>query len=424
MAAARPCWLTGRLTAAQTADRDKAMKKELPFNKKTLVILTGLAAFALAAGWLYARQTEKPAQRPAARVMPVRAAEARLGNMEIFIRALGTVTSPSTVTVRSRVDGQLMALHFAEGQVVRQGDLLVGIDPRPYEVRLQQALGNLARSEALLKDAELDLERYRRLIKERSISEQQLQSQEGLVGQLRGSVVADKATVADAELQLSYSRVSAPISGRVGLRNVDVGNMIRASDSDGIVVITQIRPMHVIFTLVERQIPEVLAAMREGGMRGHPRREATQTATQTERPPPVPLIVEAWGQDNSTLLATGELLTIDNQIDTATGTVRAKATFSNDDRRLFPNQFVNVRLKVRTLENVLIIPSSAVQRNNDGFFVYVVQGGKTRSQAITTSYATDTETVVASGLNEGDVVVTDGVDRLRDGMSVSYDRAP
>ena len=404
------------------------MKKELPFNKKTLVILAGLAALALAAGWLYARQAEKPAQRPAARVMPVRAAEARLGNMDIFIRALGTVTSPSTVTVRSRVDGQLMALHFAEGQVVRQGDLLAGIDPRPYEVRLQQALGNLARSEALLKDAELDLERYRRLIKERSISEQQLQSQEGLVGQLRGSVVADKATVADAELQLSYSRVTAPISGRVGLRNVDVGNMIRASDSDGIVVITQIRPMHVIFTLVERQIPEVLAAMREGGMRGHPRREAaqaaTQTATQTERPPPVPLIVEAWGQDNSTLLATGELLTIDNQIDTATGTVRAKATFSNDDRRLFPNQFVNVRLKVRTLENVLIIPSSAVQRNNDGFFVYVVQGGKTRSQAITTSHATDTETVVDSGLNKGDVVVTDGVDRLRDGMAVSITPAP
>jgi len=227
-------------------------------------------------------------------------------------------------------------------------------------------------------------------------------------------VVADKATVADAELQLSYSRVSAPISGRVGLRNVDVGNMIRASDSDGLVVITQIRPMDVIFTLVERQIPEVLAATRG----------ATRAAAREGGPPPTPLVVEAWGQDHKELLATGELLTIDNQIDTATGTVRAKASFSNEDRRLFPNQFVNVRLKVRILENVLIIPSSAVQRNNDGFFVYLVRDGKTRSQAITTSYATDTETVVASGLSEGDVVVTDGVDRLRDGMSVSYDRAP
>jgi multidrug efflux system membrane fusion protein len=384
------------------------MKKAFPFNKKALALL---AALTLAAGWhIYSRQAEKPAERPTARIMPVRAAEARIGDMDIFIRALGTVTSPSTVTIRSRVDGQLMALHFTEGQVVRQGDLLAEIDPRPYEVRLQQALGNLARNEALLKAAELDLDRYRRLIREQSISEQQLQSQEGLVGQFRGSAIADKAAVADAELQLSYSRITAPISGRVGLRNVDVGNMIRAGDSEGIVVITQIRPMYVIFTLVERQIPEVIAAMR-GGIRGSGRADG---------PPLTPLMVEAWGQDNRTLLATGELLTIDNQIDTATGTVRAKAAFTNDDRRLFPNQFVNVRLKVRTLEQVLIIPSSAVQRNNDGFFVYVVRDGKTRSQAITTDYATDMETVVDSGLAEGDVVVTDGVDRLRDGMPVTY----
>jgi len=389
------------------------MKKALPFNnKKTLTLL---AVLALAVGWfVHAKLTEKPTERPAARVMPVRVATASLGDMDIFIRALGTVTSPNTVTIRSRVDGQLMALHFTEGQVVRQGDLLAEIDPRPYEVRLQQALGNLARNEALLKDAELDLERYRRLIREQSISEQQLQSQEGLVGQFRGAVVADRATVADAELQLSFSRITAPISGRVGLRKVDVGNMIRAADNEGIVVITQIRPMYVTFTLVERQIPEVIAAMREGGMRGHMR----------DRPPLVPLVVEAWGQDNRTLLATGELLTIDNQIDTATGTVRARGTFSNDDRSLFPNQFVNVRLKVRTLEQVLIIPSSAVQRNNDGFFVYVVQGGRTRSQAITISHATDMETVVDSGLAEGDVVVTDGVDRLRDGMPVSHDQVP
>jgi len=389
------------------------MKKTFPLNKKMFVLL---AALALVAGWyVYAKLTEKPAERPATRVIPVRAATARLGDMDIFIRALGTVTSPNTVTVRSRVDGHFTAQHFTEVQIVRQGDLLAEIDPRPYEVRLQQALGNLARNEALLKAAELDLERYRRLIKEQSISEQQLQSQEGLVGQYRGSVVADKATVADAELQLSYSRIVAPISGRVGLRNVDVGNMIRAADSEGLVVITQIRPMYVIFTLVERQIPEVIAAMREGGMRGH---------TREGRPPPAPLMVEAWGQDNRVLLATGELLTIDNQIDTATGTVRAKATFSNDDRSLFPNQFVNVRLKVRMLEQVLIVPSSAVQRNNDGFFVYVIRDGRTRSQAITTGYTTDTETVVESGLTAGDVVVTDGVDRLRDGMSVTYDSAP
>jgi len=384
------------------------MKELLSSNKKAFVLLLALV---FAAGWYaYSRQSGKAEERPAPRVMPVRVATAAPGDMDVFLRALGTVTSPNTVTVRSRVDGQLMALHFTEGQVVRQGDLLAEIDPRLYEVRLQQALGNLARSEALLKDAELDLVRYRRLIRERSISEQQLQSQEGLVGQLQGAVLADRATVADAELQLSFSRITAPISGRVGLKKVDVGNMIRSSDSEGLVVITQVRPMYVIFTLVERQIPEVIAAMREARPGGRAFTQAGGT----------PLTVEAWGQENRTLLATGELLTIDNQIDTATGTVRAKAIFANDDRRLFPNQFVNVRLRIRTLEQVLIIPSSAVQRNNDGFFVYVVEQGRTRSQAITISYATDMETAVDSGLAAGDLVVTDGVDRLRDGMAVTY----
>lgn len=367
------------------------------FSKKNSIVI---ALLILGVGWfIHARMAARPAERPEVKPQPVRAASTRVGTMDVFIQALGTVTSPNTVTVKSRVDGQLMALHFTEGQVVREGALLAGIDPRPFEVQLQQAQGNLARDEALLKDAELDLARYRKLIKEQSISAQQLQAQESLVGQYRGAVVTDKAAVADAELQLTYSRISAPVSGRVGLKKVDVGNMIRSSDSDGIVVITQIRPMHVIFTLVEKQIPEVFAAMRAGG----------------------PLTVEAWGQDNKTLLATGELLTIDNQIDTATGTVKAKATFANDDRVLFPNQFVNTRLKVKTLDAVLIIPSSAVQRNNDGFFVYVVKDGKTRSQKIATGYATDTESVVASGLAEGDVVVTDGVDRLRDGMAVTVD---
>jgi RND family efflux transporter, MFP subunit len=367
-------------------------------NKTAIIVLL---LFGIGAGWFVSsRLMPKPVQRPEIPPQPVRAASARIGNIDVFIQALGTVTSPNTVTVKSRVDGQLMAVHFTEGQLVRAGDLLAEIDPRPFEVQLQQALGNLARDEALLKDAELDLERYRKLIKEQSISAQQLQSQEGLVGQYRGSVVTDKAAVADAELQLTYSRITAPISGRVGLKKVDAGNMIRASDSEGLVVITQMRPMHVVFTLVEKQIPEVVPAMRKEG----------------------PLTVEAWGQDNKTLLATGELLTIDNQIDTATGTVKAKATFANDERKLFPNQFVNARLKVRTLENVLIIPTSAVQRNNDGFFVYAVEQGKTGSRTIAAGYATDTETVVVSGLNEGDVVVTDGVDRLRDGMPVTFEQ--
>lgn len=365
----------------------------------TLRILILIAMLLVGAAWLVsAHFAGRPPERPAPKAQPVRAARARTENMDVFIRALGTVTSPNTVTVKSRVDGQLMALHFTEGQAVRKGDLLAEIDPRPFEVQLQQALGSLARDEALLKDARLDLERYRKLIKERSISEQQLQTQEGLVGQYAGTVITDKAAVANAELQLAYSRITAPISGRVGLKKVDAGNMIRASDSDGLVVITQMQPMHVIFTLVEKQIPEVTAAMQRSG----------------------PLFVEARDQDNRTLLATGKLLTIDNQIDTATGTVKAKAVFANDEHKLFPNQFVNIRLRIATLEQALIIPSSAVQRNNDGFFVYVVQDGKTHSRAIATGHATDMETVVNSGLVAGDTVVTDGVDRLRDGMAVTY----
>ena len=364
-----------------------------------LILLIAAAASA----WVRFGGKEKEREPP--KPMVVRAGEARIGNVDVYFKALGTVTSPNTVTVRSRVDGELIALHLREGRFVKEGDLLAEIDPRPFEVQKMQAEGQLARDEALLKQAKQELERYRKLIREHSVSAQQLETQEGLVGQYEGAVLADRAAVADAELQLTYSRVTAPVSGRVGLRKVDVGNMIRSSDSDGIVVITQMQPMDLMFTLVEKQIPEVVQAMRSAG------RDETGDSGK--------LLVEAWGQDNQTLLATGELLTIDNQIDTSTGTVKAKARFANDDYRLFPNQFVNARLKVKTMENVLVIPGAAVQRNNDGFFVYVVEDGKSRARTITTLYTTDTEAVVGSGLKAGDVVVTDGVDRLRDGMRVA-----
>ncbi|MDL2266668.1 MdtA/MuxA family multidrug efflux RND transporter periplasmic adaptor subunit [Desulfovibrio sp. OttesenSCG-928-G15] len=360
-------------------------------------IIIGLLVLG-AALYGYSRFGKKEAHRGGLKPLAVRVAVVKLGSMDVFIQGLGTVTSPNTVTVKSRVDGQLMSLYFTEGQMVAQGELLAEIDPRPFRTQLQQAKGTLAREQAQLKDAELDLQRYRKLIKEQSVSQQQLQSQEGLVGQSRGGVQSSAAAVAEAELQLSYTRITAPITGRVGLRKVDVGNMIRASDSNGLVVITQIDPMHVIFTLVEKDIPTVLRAMRN---------------TRLE--------VQAWGQDNKTLLGTGQLLTLDNQIDTATGTVKAKAEFHNADRMLFPNQFVNARLKVATLENALIIPSSAVQRNNNGFFVYAVREGKTRAQNIVTGHSTDTHTVVTSGLTVGEIVVIDGVDRLRDGMPVTYE---
>lgn len=358
-----------------------------------------LAAALLAAGAFGAYKyffDSGPKGPPPVKPLTVKAAKTRLNTTPVYIHALGNVTPPRTVTVRSRVDGELIAVHFVEGRRVREGDLLAEIDPRPFEVQKAQALGTLARDEALLKDALLDLERYRRLIKERSVSQQQLQSQEALVGQYEGAVTSDKAAVADAELQLTYSRITAPVSGRVGLRRVDIGNIVRSSDSDGIVVITQMQPMEVVFTLVEKQIPDVIAGMRKGRLE-----------------------VEAWGQDNTKLLAKGVLKSLDNQIDMATGTVKAKAEFDNADEALFPNQFVNVRLRVAELENVLTVPTSAVQRNISGFFVYVVEDGKTRMQEIKSSYATDLITVVDEGLKLGDVVVTDGVDRLRQGSRVT-----
>lgn len=364
-------------------------------SRRTGLLAAALLAIALAAWFIMGGDKD---ERPAMRPQSVRVAAARMGSVDVYFHALGTVTPPKTVTVRSRVDGELLALHFVEGQTIQEGELLAEIDPRPFAVQRQQALGQLARDEAQLKQVKLELQRYRKLIKEQSVSAQQVESLEGLVGQYEGAVITDKAAVAEAELQLTYSRITAPLSGRVGLRRVDAGNMIRASDSEGIVIITQMRPMNVIFTLVEKQIPDVIRAMR-----------AEKALT-----------VEAWGQDNKVLLATGELVTIDNQIDTATGTVKAKAAFENADDRLFPNQFVNARLKVNTLENVLIIPTSAVQRNNDGFFVYTVEDGKTRIKTVTIAHGADADSVVDSGLAAGDIVVIDGVDRLRDGMAVTY----
>ena len=326
-------------------------------------------------------------QRP----QPVRVAPVERKDIPVYLQGLGTVTPENTVVVKSRVDGELKAIHFTEGEDVIAGQLLAEIDPRPYEVQLQEAEGALARDKALLKDARLDLQRYRQLIRQEAVSPQQLQSQESLVGQYEGAVSMDEASIADAKLQLTYCRIVAPITGRLGLKQADLGAMIRASDTNGLVVITQMRPMQVVFTLVEKRVPEVLGAIRQGQ-----------------------LVVEAWDQDNKTLLATGVLLTLDNRIDTATGTVKAKAVFGNEDERLFPNQFVNARLLVRTLVQVPAVPLSAVQRNNDGFFVYTVTNSTVSLRPISTGYETAGFAVVEKGLEPGEVVVTDGVDRLRD----------
>ncbi|NDL65374.1 MdtA/MuxA family multidrug efflux RND transporter periplasmic adaptor subunit [Acerihabitans arboris] len=328
---------------------------------------------------------------------PVQAAIAQAKSVPRFVTGLGTVTAAGTVTVKSRVDGQLMALHFAEGQWVKAGALLAEIDPRPFEVALLQAKGQLAKDQATLANARQDIARYRQLVKTSLVSRQQLDTQQSLVREAEGTVQVDQAAVASAELQLAYSRITAPMDGRVGLRQVDVGNYITSGDTTGIVLLTQTRPIDVLFTLPESEIPSVIAAQKTGN---------------------APL-VEVWDRTNKTKLAEGALLSLDNQIDAATGTVKLKGRFDNTDDSLFPNQFVNVRMKVATLQNAVVIPPAAVQMSNDGHFVWVLNDENQVSQhRVTTGMENSQQVVITAGLQAGQRVVTDGVDRLTEGTRV------
>ena len=274
------------------------------------------------------------------KALPVVAAPVTKGPIDVYLNALGTVTPRNMVTVHSRVDGQLMRVAFREGQVVKAGELLAEIDPRPFQVQFTQAQGQMAKDQALLKNAQLDLERYRTLLSQDSISKQQVDTQESLVRQYQGAVQADQGQIDSAKLQLTYSRVTAPISGVVGLRQVDPGNVIHANDANGLVVITQIQPITVLFPIPEDNLPRVLGRMKSGAT----------------------LAVEAYDRAQKVKLATGKLSTVDNQIDTTTGTVKLRAEFPNDDGALFPNQFVNVRMVVETHEDATLVPSAAIQR--------------------------------------------------------------
>lgn len=328
---------------------------------------------------------------------PVRAEAVVQGDYDLYFYGLGTVTATNTVTVRSRVDGQLMKLYFTEGQTVKAGDLLAEIDPRPYQVQLEQAEGKLIQDMASLRNARQVLARYKVLLPQDSASPQQVEAQEAQVRLYEGAVKQDQGQIDAAKLQLVYCRITAPVGGRLGLRAVDEGNIVQASSTTGLVVITQVKPITVIFTVTEAQLPTVREAMGRGK----------------------PLTVEAWDRTQSKLLATGTLLTIDNQIDTSTGTVRLKALFDNKDDSLFPNQFVNARILVNTLQGVTMGPTAAVQRGQRGFHVYVVGGNGTVSlRRVTVGPADNTTTVLTSGVQGGDVVVTDGLDRLRDGVRV------
>jgi multidrug efflux system membrane fusion protein len=340
----------------------------------------------------------------AGRVTPVVAQAAKKGDVKVYLTGLGTVTPVRTVTVRSRVDGQIMRVLFREGQLVKQGDLLVEIDPWPFQAQLTQVEGQMARDAALLANARIDVDRYRTLLTQDSIAKQQLDTQEALVRQYEGTVKIDQGLLDNARLQLAYSRVTAPIGGRLGLRQVDEGNVVRAGDTTGLVVITQQQPITVIFTLPQDNLPVVMKRLQSG-----------------ERIP-----VEALDRDQNqqNLLGTGVLLTVDNQIDTTTGTVRLKAQFPNDDSRLFPNQFVNVRMLIDVRRDATTLPSAALQRGARGMFVYVVKDDRTVTLREVKTGATEADaTVIESGVEPGELVVVDGMDRLREGARVELPAA-
>lgn len=368
-----------------------------------------LLLLVLAAGgwwWNSHRTASADAAAPKRGGAPVAVAVAPVTQQDapLQLGALGTVTATNTVTVHSRVDGQLMALHFEEGQMVQKGQLLAELDPRPYQAALTQAEGQLLRDQALLQNARLDLTRYQQLLAQNSIAKQQVDTQQALVAQYQGTVKLDQGGVANARLQLDYSRITSPLAGRAGLRQVDPGNIVHSSDSNGVVVITQTQPINILFAIPETSLSQVLAADRAAKGK---------------------LQVEAWDRDNRHKLADGELLAIDNQLSTTTGTVNLKARFANADAALFPNQFVNVHLQLGVQANATVLPSVALQQGKVGSYVYTVNPDQTVSiSKVKTGAVSGDNTIIEEGVKAGQKVVVDGLDKLREGAQIKViDRA-
>jgi membrane fusion protein, multidrug efflux system len=379
-------------------ERFRPLPLKRPSRQRIIWIVLGLALLA-ALAWIIFRPHTQPVRATRGSIpTPVALAEAQQGDMPVTINGLGTVTPLAMVTVRTQIGGQLTQLGFQEGQEVNQGDFLAQIDPRPYQAALDQAQGQLLRDQAQLANARRDLARFNRLVAENSIAQQQRDTQEALVHQLEGTVATDQALVESAKVNLGYCRIVAPVSGRVGLRQVDAGNYVQVSDPNGIVVITQVKPISVIFSLPEDNIPAIMKRLSTGAT----------------------LPVTAYDRSGVTQLATGTLVTVDNQIDPTTGTVKLRAQFDNNDEVLFPNQFVNVQLLVDTLKGATLVPTSAIQRGAPGTFVYVVKPDDTASvQAVKLGPDDGKNVTITSGLDPGAKVVVDGADKLREGAKVT-----
>src|SRR5579863_4268132 len=371
--------------------------KKLPHDFQLRLILAAAIAVCVSlSGCTTADSKQQKAQAAGSHSVSVAVATVQQQDVPVYLVGLGSVSAFYTANIKSRVDGQIMRVNFQEGQVVKEGDLLIVIDPRPYQVQLEQMEAQLFKDKASLRDAKLNLTRYTTLIPSGSIAQQQVDTQQSTVDQLEGQVRTDQAQIDNAKLQIVYCHITAPFDGRVGLRQVDPGNIVHAADTNPMLILTQLQPIAVIFTLPEDVLPTVAQRMHQGTLE-----------------------VDAFSRDDQTKLSTGKLLTIDNQIDPTTGTAKLKAVFDNKDNKLWPNQFVNANLLLETRKNSTVVPTAAILRGPQGAFVYAVKPDKTvDARPITISLTQGNSTLITAGLNPGDVVVTDGQDKLQTGSKV------